>query len=326
MNNRRKLIVALGASALVVPFGSIAQQQGKVWRIGYLSLLSRPSIRDENFREGLRDLGYVVDSNITIEYRWAGGNRERLQELAAELVGLKVDVIVTASSPVAEAAKRATRTIPIVMAAIGDAVGSGLIDSLARPGGNITGLTMMSTDLANKRVQLVRELLPKATRIAVLVLANATASQNMLEEMRPVAKQMGIQLVLQTLNDGGSLPGIFSAIQRERAQALIVQTNPISFDYRARIAELAVRQRLPTIYEGSEFVAAGGFLSYGPSVNDMYRRSATYIDKIFKGAKPADLPIEQPTKFELVVNLKIAKALGLKVSQSILVRADKVIE
>jgi putative ABC transport system substrate-binding protein len=326
MNNRRKLIVALGASALVVPFGSIAQQQGKIWRIGYLSLLSGPSIRDENFREGMRELGYVVDRNITIEYRWAGGNRERLQELAAELVGLKVDVIVTASSPVAEAAKRATRTIPIVMAAIGDAVGSGLIDSLARPGGNITGLTMMSTDLANKRVQLVRELLPKATRIAVLVLANATASQNMLEEMRPVAKQMGIQLVLQTLNDGGSLPGIFSAIQRERAQALIVQTNPISFDYRARIAELAVRQRLPTIYEGSEFVAAGGFLSYGPSVNDMYRRSATYIDKIFKGAKPADLPIEQPTKFELVVNLKIAKALGLKVSQSILVRADKVIE
>lgn len=324
MIDRRRILLTLGAAALGLPL--TAHAQTKVWRIGYLSLSSGPSIRDENFREGLRELGYVVDRNITIEYRWAGGNRERLQELAAELVGLKVDVIVTASSPVAEAAKRATRTIPIVMAAIGDAVGSGLIDSLARPGGNITGLTMMSTDLANKRVQLLRELLPKATRIAVLVLANATASQKMLEEIRPVAKQMGIQFVLQTLNDGGSLPGIFAAMQRERAQALIVQTNPISFDYRARIAELAARQRLPTIYEGSEFVEAGGFLSYGPSVNDMYRRSAIYIDKIFKGAKPADLPIEQPTKFEMAVNLKTAKALGVKIQNSILVQASKVIE
>jgi putative ABC transport system substrate-binding protein len=326
MNNRRKLIIALGAGALVAPILSFAQQP-KIWRIGFLSLASGPNRRDENFRQGLRELVYIAGRNVMIEYRWAGGNRERVPELAAELVRLKMDVIVTSSTPLVEAAKRATRTIPIVMAAVADAVGAGLVDSLARPGGNVTGLTLMSAELGGKKLQLVRDLLPKATRVAVLVLGDAGGTRIFLEQLQPVAQQMGIQLLIQMLNDEGkNLPTLFSAMQREHAQALIVQLNPISFEHRTRIVELAAQQRLPAIYESSDFVNVGALVSYGPNLDDMYRRAADYVDKIFKGASPGDLPIEQPAKLELIVNVKTARALGIKIPQAILVRADKVIE
>ena len=326
MNNRRKLVIALGAGALALPLGCFAQQP-KVWRIGFLSLQSGPGHRDENFRRGLREQGYVVGRDVMIEYRWAGGNRERLPALAAELVRMKVDVIVTASTPVIEAARRATSTIPIVMAVVADAVGAGLVDSLARPGGNVTGMTLMSAELGGKKLQLLRELLPKVTRVAVLVHDGAGGSRVLLEQLRPEAQKISIQLLVQALSDEGrNIPALFSAMKRERAQALIVQLNPIALEHRTRILELAAQQRVPAIYESSDFTDAGALISYGPNIEDMYRRAATYVDKIFKGARPGDLPVEQPTKLELIVNVKTAKALGIKIPKSILVRADKVIE
>jgi putative ABC transport system substrate-binding protein len=324
--NRRDTVLGLLALS-VSPLAAQAQQQGKVWRIGFLSLASGPSSRDENFRQGLLEHGYVVGRNVTIEYRWADGNRERVPELAAELVRLNVDVIVTSSTPLVEAAKRATRTIPIVMAAVADAVDAGLVDSLARPGGNVTGLTLMSAELGGKKLQLVRELLPKATRVALLVLGDAGGTKALLKEIRPLAQRMGIQIFVQALNDQAqNLPALFAAMQRERAQSLIVQLNPIALQHRTRIVELAAQYHLPAIFESSDFTDAGALVSYGPNLPDLYRRAGSYVDKIFKGAKPADLPIEQPTKIELVINLKTARALGTKIPQSLLVRADRVIE
>ena len=237
-----------------------------------------------------------------IEHRFAAGKEERQSELAAELVRLKVEVIVTVDTPITEAAKRATTTIPVVMAAVANPVGSGLVASLARPGGNVTGLTNLSTELADKRLQLVRELLPKATRVAVLAYHRTSATKLFLEEMRGPAQQMGIQLVVREVNEAGDLPGAFAAMQRERAQALIVQFSPLSFDNAKRILELAAQHRLPAMYDVRSFVDAGGLVSYGPNLPEMFRRVAFYVDRILKGAKPADLPIEQPTTFELVLN------------------------
>jgi putative ABC transport system substrate-binding protein len=224
------------------------------------------------------------------------------------------------------AAKRATSTIPIIMTAPTDAVASGLVASLARPGGNVTGLTFLSTDLAGKRLQLLRELLPKVTRVAVLSYKGlAGGTQLMLEKLQAASRQMGITLIVRIENEAAALAGAFEAMQRERAQALFVQSTPFTSDNRKRIAELATQHRLPTIIESRAFVDAGGLMSYGPSLLEMYRRSAHYVDRIFKGAKPADLPVEQPDKYEMVVNLKTAKALGLTIPQSLLARADEVI-
>jgi len=268
----------------------------------------------------------VEGRNLIIEYRWAVGRQERLPELAAELVRLKVEIIVTAVTPAIEAAKRATSTIPIVMAAVADPVGSGLVVGLARPGGNVTGLTALSTDLAGKRLHLVRELVPKATRVTVLALRGTSATKLLLEEMRAAAQQLGVQLVGQEVKEAGDLPSAFAAMLRERAQALIVQASPLSGDNARRIAELAAQHRLPAMYEVRSSVEAGGLVSYGPSFSEMFRRAAFYVDRILKGAKPADLPIEQPTKFELVINMKAAKALGLTIPQALLARADQVIQ
>jgi putative ABC transport system substrate-binding protein len=326
MDRRAFLAMAAAGGLIAMPAVARAQQAGKVHRIGFLSLQSGLTSTTEAFRQGLSELGYVEGRNLFIEYRWAAQKEERLPELAADLVRLKVEVIVTAAAPTIEAARRATSTIPIVMAAVADPVGSGLVASLARPGGNVTGLTALSTELAGKRLQLVRELLPKATRVAVLAYHGTSATRLFLEQMRAAAQQMGVQLVVQEVNEAGDLPGAFTAMQRERAQALIVQVTPFSADNAKRIVELAAQHRLPTMYDVRGFVEAGGLVSYGPSLLEMFRRAAFYVDRILNGAKPADLPIEQPTKFELVMNMKAAKALGLTIPPALLARADQVIQ
>ena len=326
MNNRRKLVIALGAGAFAAPFGLFAQQQGKVWRVGLLTLTSGPDELVEAFREQLRTLGYIEGRNLSIEYRWGAGKEERLSELAAELVRLKVDVIVTRTTIVAAAAKRATSTIPIVMASSADPVGAGLIANLAHPGGNITGLTQNSIEIVGKRLQLLRELVPKSTRIATLVWEKSLTKQLFLEEVRAAARRMGITIIHQDVSTTEALAGAFGVMQRERAQALIVPTSPFITNNRKQILELAGKHRLPTMFEVRAFVEEGGLMSYAPSTIEMYRRAAAYVDKIFKGAKPGDLPVEQPTKFELIINGKTAKALGLKIPQSLLIMANKVID
>jgi putative ABC transport system substrate-binding protein len=328
MITRRDFIGTLAGSLLAAPHAAAAQQVGKVYRIGFLSPGPGPSSSTEAFRQGLRELGYVEGRNLSIEYRWAAGKVERLPELAKELVLLKVNIIVASSTPTIEAAKRATSTIPIVMVAVADPVGSGLVDGLARPGGNVTGLSLMSTDLAGKRLQLVRELLPKATRVAVLTYRGYTSpSKAYLEQMRAAAKQMGLQLMVQEANEAGDdLPGAFAAVERERAQALDVRVTASSTYNPKRIVDLAAQHRLPVVYDARNFVEAGGLVSYGPNLQEINRRAAFYVDRILKGAKPADLPIEQPIKFDLVINLKTAKALGLTIPPSLLARADEVIE
>ncbi len=326
--DRRAFISTLAGGLLATPLAVNAQQTGKVYRIGFLSPGPGPSSSTEAFRQGLRELGYVEGRNFIIEYRWAAGKVERLPELAKELVLLKVNIIVASSTPTIEAAKRATSTIPIVMVAVADPVGSGLVDGLARPGGNVTGLSLMSTDLAGRRLQLVRELLPKATRVAVLTYRGyTTPSKAYLEQMRAAAKQMGLLLVVQEVNEAGDdLPGAFAAVERERSQALDVRVTASSTYNPKRIVDLAAQHRLPVVYDARNFVEAGGLVSYGPNLQEISRRAATYVDKILKGAKPADLPVEQPTKFELVINLKTAKALGLTIPKSLLQRADEIIQ
>lgn len=322
MTTRREILIALGTFAALPAY---SQQPGKIWRIGFLGFGAGRTEMVDAFISGLRALGYVEGSNVIIDFRWPAGREERMAQMAVELVDLKVDVIVTVAMLPVMAAKRATSTIPIVMTAPSDAVGGGLVASLARPGGNVTGMTMLSTELAGKQLQLIRELVPKATRVAVLVFKGALPTPLYLEQVRSVAKTMGITLVVREENEAGALAGAFAAMQRERAQALIVQASPYTVANRKRIAELAMQTRLPAIFETRAFVNDGGLMCYGSNISDMYRRAAYYVDRIFKGAKPADLPVEQPTRFEMVINLKTAKALGLNVPQAVLLRADEVI-
>ena len=324
MNRRDTVLaaIALGMS----PLSSFAQQQAKVWRIGLLSFFAGPNQVTDALRDQLRILGYVEGQNLAFEYRWSAGADERLPEMAAELVQLKVDVIVTHAGLPPAAAKRATSTIPIVTMATADPVGQGLVASLARPGGNLTGLSMMSTDLTGKRVQLLREFVPKATRIAVLAMKGTPATPLFLEQMRAVAQQLGLTLAVHELNEAAALTGAFEAMQRAGAQALIVQQAPFTSANRKLIVALAAKQRLPSMFDIRFFVDEGGLMSYGPDLIDLSRRAALYVDKIFKGRKPADLPVEQPTKFELFINHGTAKALGLKIPQSLLISADKIIE
>ena len=287
---------------------SEAQQPKKVPRIGFLGAASATSqaSRLDAFRQGLRDLGYVEGKSIIIEYRDAEGKFERLPKLAAELVGLKVDIIVTQGSPAAEAAKKTTSTIPIVMATGGDAVGSGLVASLARPGGNITGLSTLATDLAAKRLELLKEVVPKASLVAILLKpANAT-NPLQLKEIKAAAPALGVILLSVEVKGADDLETAFTAIRKNRAGGIIVLSDPMFGTHRRRIAEFTVKSRLPAIYPGPEFVDAGGLMSYGNNFDDLFRRAATYVDKILKGAKPADLPVEQPMKFEFIVNLKTA--------------------
>jgi putative ABC transport system substrate-binding protein len=324
--DRRAFLGGAAAGIIAVPGAARAQLAGKVYRVGCLFLRDGPSAVDEAFRQALRELGYVERRNLAIEYRWAAGKEERLPEMAMELVRLKVDIIVGAANPPISAAKRATSTIPIVMAVVSDPVDTGLVSSLAHPGGNVTGLTLMTAELSGKRLQLMRELVPQATRIGVLTRFAGTPVPFFLERMRSAAQQLGVQLLVQDVNEAENLPGAFAALQRERAQALIVPVSPFITIHITRVLELAAQHRLPTMYETRRFVEAGGLVSYGPNTVEMYRRAALYVDRILKGANPGDLPIEQPTKFEFIMNLKTAKALGITIPQSVLLRADEVLQ
>jgi putative ABC transport system substrate-binding protein len=307
---------------LAAPGLVFAQAPERVWRLGFLSNARAPDESVDAFKDQLKTLGYLEGRNLQIEYRWGAGNEVRLAELAADLVRLKVDVIVTRGQQAVVVAKRATSSIPIVIATAADPVGTGIVTSLARPGGNITGLSTVATDLAAKRVQLLRELLPAATKAAVLVLKGGPATPAFVEQIRAAGQQLAVAVVVQEVNDPQALAAAFAAMQNERAQVLIVQASPFTADNAKRIIDLAVQHRLLSIFETRGPVDLGGLLSYGPNLPDMHRRAALYVDRIFKGAKPADLPLEQPTKFEMVINLKTAKALGITIPQSLLLRAE----
>jgi putative ABC transport system substrate-binding protein len=326
---RRVLVTTtLAFVILLAPLPADAQQPAKVRQIGYLGggVSSANVHLVEGFRQGLRELGWVESQNIAIAYRWAEGRYDQLPDLAVELVRLKVDVIVTAGTAGSLAAKQATKTIPIVMVSVGDPVGSGLVASLARPGGNITGTAFMSTEVKPKLLDLLKQAVPGATRVAVLWKPTNPSHGLALRTVEVVAQSLRVQLQLLEAEGPDEFDRAFAAMTRERAEALIVLLDTVFREQRTRIVDLAAKSRLPAIYEGREFVDAGGLMAYGPSVPDLFRRAATYVDKILKGAKPADLPVEQPTKFELFINLKTAKALGLTIPQTILIRADEVIQ
>ncbi len=317
--------VALGLS---VPLVADAQQVAKIPRIGLLSPFS-PSdtaLWHQAFRQGLRDLGWVEGKNISIEYRYSEGRADRLPDLAADLVRLKVDIIVAAVTTDALAAKNATRAIPIVMASAGDPVASGLVESLARPGGNITGLSQIAPELVGKRLELLKEIAPTLSRVAVLWNPQNPGSTLNWKELQLPARALGVQLQSLEVRSPNDFVNAFKDATRARAGALAIMPDSVFVTNLKRIADLAAKSRLPSIFHLREFADSGGLVAYGPDRSDMFRRAASYVDKILKGAKPADLPVEQPTKFELVINLKTAKALGLRIPPSVLVRADQVIE
>ena len=305
-----------------------AQQPTKIPRIGYLALasLSALSARIEFFRQGLRELGYVEGKNIVIEFRSANGKLDRLPALAAELVRLKVDIIVTPGAPVTRAAKEATVTIPIVMTQVGDPVASGFVSSLARPGGNITGLSTLAPELWGKRLELLKEIVPRLTRVAVFGTSTTPDNAPSLKEVELAAKALKVKLQFLDVLDPKDIETAFRAASKGRAEAVLMMVpGGIAGAHRTQIADLAVKSRLAVIYGGRGSVEAGGLVSYGVNVNDLDRRAATYVDKILKGRTPADLPVEQPMKFEFIINLKAAKAIGLTIPPNVLVRADKVI-
>ena len=326
---RRSFLSAFIAAGCAAAAPSLFAQG--VRRIGFLSLRSAPNEYDAAFRDSLRALGYIEGQTIRIDYRWAAGSEARADALVAELLAAKPEIIVAATTPAVRAAMRATKEVPIVIAAAADPVTTGLVASLARPGGNVTGLSLVSPDTAAKRVQLLRDLNPSTSRIAVLIMDAGTSGQgdpnnSLREQLQSAAKQLGLQLAFDAIRSGSEIPGAFARIQQGGAQALIVGATPINIDHRSRIVEMAAAHRLPAMYESEGFVEAGGLFSYGPSLVDMYRRAAGYVDKILRGAKPADLPIELPLKYDLAINLKTARALGLAVPAALRARANEVIE
>jgi putative ABC transport system substrate-binding protein len=329
--DRRTFLAGTGAVLLAVPLAAEAQQAAKVPRIGFLSLNLAPNSHlHEAFRQGLRDLGYIQGRNIVIEIRDAEGKYERLPALAAELVALKVDVIVTGGgTPPALAAKQATKTIPIVFASAPDPVTDGLVASLARPGGNVTGLSNINPELVGKCLEQLKQAVPGVSRVAVLWqpgFMDERTDREMLKAEDVAARALGVRLQVVEARGPADLDRAFSDMTKARAGALTVLPSAMLFTERRRLVDLATKTRLPAVYPQKEFVEAGGLMAYGPSLADLFRRAATYVDKILRGAKPADLPVEQPTKFELIINLKTAKALGLTIPPSLLQRADQVIE
>jgi putative tryptophan/tyrosine transport system substrate-binding protein len=321
-------LFAIVVALIVCGARAQAQQPTKVPRIGFLSSVSPSSIsaRTEAFRQGLRDLGYVEGKNIVIENRYAEGKLDRLRELAAELVRLKLDVIVTAGPTVTRAVKEATVTIPIVMAFDTDPVGNGFVASLGRPGGNITGLSALSPEISGKQLELLKETVPGLSRVAVLGNSNEPANPQSLREIELAAGAFGVKLQYLDVLGPKDIETVFRAASKGRADAVLVLPSAVLNFQRKQIADLAVKSRLPAIYYTPEWVEDGGLMSYGVSSTDLYRRAAIYVDKILKGAKPADLPVEQPIKFELVINLKAAKQIGLTIPPNVLVRADRVIK
>jgi putative ABC transport system substrate-binding protein len=317
--------LALGAVLFVLCFPAGAQQQTKIPRIGYLGSVSA-SERLGIFRQGLRELGYVEGKNIIIEWRHHEGNIDRLPALAAELVRLKVDIIITAGAPAARAAKEATSTIPIVMTQVGDPVGSGFVASLARPGGNITGLSTLAPELNGKRLEILNEVVPRLSRVAVFVTSTDPDNAQSLRELDLVAKALKLQLQNLDVLSPNVFETVFRAAKKGRAEAVLMMvTGTFVSGRRTEIIELAVKSRIPVMYNGPQAVEAGGLMSYGVNNRDLDRRAATFVDKILKGRTPQDLPVEQPMKFEFVVNLIAAKKIGLTIPPNVLVRADKVI-
>ena len=326
--DRRTFVGAAAGALLTLPLAATAQQTENVRRIGFLSLNSPESVRDAfaAFRQVVRARGWVEDQNIVIELRFAEGQVDRLPVLVAELIHLKVDIIVTGSSVATWAAKNATKTIPIVMAASADALGEGLVTSLGHPSGNITGVTFLAgPEIAGKQLELLKEVAPAASRVGVLTNPTNRSHAAFARELKVAARSLGAELQVLEARYPDQIDGAFAAVTRERAGALLVLTDSMFFGQRRRVADLAARSALPALYSQREFVDAGGLISYGPSLSDMFRRAATHVDKILRGAKPSDIPVEQPTKFELVINLRTANALGLRIPQALLLRADEVI-
>jgi putative tryptophan/tyrosine transport system substrate-binding protein len=327
MSNRRTLIFALAAAALGSPFASRAQT--KVWRVGYLDLGSRLSVveagRHSALMDGLRERGYVEGKNLVLEGRYADGNADRMDTLAAELVRQNVDLIVS-TGVASHAAKRATSTIPIVVTLMTDPVGEGLAASLARPGGNITGMTTGNDDTAQKLVELLLVAAPKLKRFAVISNSSVSTHPQLVQRVQAAAKQAGKQVVSIEVRTPQDIERGFATIARERADAVIILADSFLLSQRAQIAALALKHRLPSIYPQQQYAEAGGLLSYGGNFNDNFRRAGIFVDKILKGAKPGDIPFEQPTRYYLVINRKTANALGIKITGELLARADKVIE
>jgi ABC-type uncharacterized transport system substrate-binding protein len=324
---KKKVIgLALGALLFALSFPTEAQQPTKVPRIGYLNVVL-PSVtgREEVFRQGLRELGYVEGKNIVIEYRSAEGKLDRQSALAAELVRLKVDVIVTAGPRSTRSVKEATSTIPIVMAQDDDPVGNGFVASLARPGGNITGLATLAPEIGGKRLELLKEIVPKLSRVAVLGTSTSPGSAQQLKETERAAGELGVKLQYLDVLDPKDIETAFREAAKGRAGAVLTLTSSILLSQRAQLADLVAKNRLPAIYARPEYVEAGGLMTYSVNVNDLDRRAATYVDKILKGRKPADLPVEQPIKFELIINVKAAKQIGLTIPPNVLARGDNVI-
>ena len=329
IQNPRWLTLSVIAFVLVVTeIVAQAQQPKKVPRIGFLLPYSyTPDHRIEAFKQGMLELGYVEGQNFTIEYRWADGKFDKLPDLAADLIRLKVDVIVAVVTQASLAAKKATRSIPIVMVGVSDPVGSGLVTSLARPGLNITGTSSMTAEVVGKQLELLKETVPKISRVAALWNpANPLFQAVQRKETEIAAQALRVQLQIFEARGADDIDPAFEGIVKERARALLVLGDPVFTSHRARIADLAAKHRLPAVSGTREHVEAGGLMAYGPSFPDMYRRTATYVDKILKGTNPSDLPIEQPTKFELAINLKTAKQIGLIIPPSVLTRADRVIK
>jgi putative ABC transport system substrate-binding protein len=325
---RREFITLAGGAAigLSLPYKGSAQRAGEIWRLGSLQPGAAAEPVMEAMQDRLRELGYIEGRNLVVEARWAEGKLDLLGALAVELVKSKVDVITTLSTPAALAARDATKTIPIVFTGVGDPIGSGVVPDLARPGGNATGISHLATDLSGKRLEILREIAPNMS--PVVMLWNDTNPGMVLraQETQSAAAKLGVAVISSGVHDLISFDGAFAAIKSGRGNALVTLVDPLTRQHRKRIVEFAAQRRLPAIYESREFVEVGGLVSYGPSWHAIFRRAAEYIDKIFKGAKPGDLPVEQPTKFELLINLTAAKALGLTVPASLLVRADEVIE
>jgi|SRR5947208_6933387 len=326
--SKKILLSAVATLMLASVFPAEAQQPKKVPRLGYLvaNFPSTNPARNEAFRQGLRDLGYVEGKSIVIEWRYAEGKPDRLPVLAAELVRLKVDVIVTAGPASTRPAKEATSTIPIVMGFDNDPVGNGFVASLARPGGNITGLSTLAPEISGKQLELLMEIVPRLSRVAALGNSNEPGNAQALREVEVAAGAFGVQLQHLDVRDPKDIETAFREARKERAGAVLVLPSPVLLTQRTQIVVLTVKSRLPAIYFATEFVDVGGLMTYGPRRTDSFRRAATYVDKILKGAKPADLPVEQPTKFEFVINLKTAKQIGVTIPQSVLFRADKVIK
>jgi putative ABC transport system substrate-binding protein len=321
-----RLIVILALSLLVAPLVSTAQRPRTIPWIAYLSLSPGPCTAScEGFVQGLRELGYVEGQNLLMEYRWSAGNVERLREHAAELVRLGVHVIVTGGPVATRAAQEMTRMIPIVMARDNDPVGDGFVASLARPGGNITGVTTLSRELIGKQLELLKDTVPGLARVAVFYNPVEVSTARQLRDTEDVARVLGLQVHAPEVRGRDDFAGAFAAARQGRAEGLIVLVSPVISDYRAQLVDLAAQSRLPAIYWQRAFVEAGGLMSYAASDHDIYRRAGAYVDRILKGAKPADLPVEQPTKFELVINLKTAQALGITIPPTLLFWADEVI-